>query len=137
MSLLSTVRLLMLAIVLAVLPACSTTGTGSPRGKMVMSELYFGLSKPSGGTVSPREWEHFVEHEIAPRFPDGLTLIDGTGRWRTQNGVTVRENTKILRIVHPATADQHARIDALRKRYMELFGQELVLEVVTPVHAVF
>ncbi len=104
---------------------------------MVMSELYFGFNKPSGGTVSQREWERFVATEVTPRFPDGLTLMDGQGQWRTQSGAIVREQTKILRIVHPSTPEQHARIKALRERYVELFGQEMVLEVVSPVHAVF
>ncbi len=132
----STLRMIVLAGLLAMLPACSTPGTAF-RGKMVMTELYFGFSKPSGGTVSAREWESFLQNEITPRFPDGLTLVDGAGQWRTQSGVTVREQTKILRIVHPSTAEQHARIQALRERYMELFGQEMVLEVISPVHAVF
>lgn len=136
MTLSSALRIVLLAGLLATLPACSTPGV-APHRKMVMSELYFGFSKPSGGTVSAREWESFLENEITPRFPDGLTLVDGAGQWRTKGGVTVREQTKILRIVHPSTAEQHARTKALRERYMELFGQEMVLEVVSPVHAVF
>jgi len=136
MTLPSPLRILLLAGLLATLPACSTPDA-APHGKMVMSELYFGFSKPSGGTVSTREWEQFLQNEITPRFPDGLTIMDGAGQWRTRSGVIVREQTKVLRIIHPATAGQRARIRELRERYMELFGQEMVLEVVSPVRVVF
>ena len=49
---------------------------------MRMAQLYFGRSMPGEGTVSDAEFKTFLDQEITPRFPDGLTVIDGGGQWR-------------------------------------------------------
>jgi len=37
------------------------------------TELYFGLSK-SNGVVTEEEFQNFINTEVTPRFPNGLTL---------------------------------------------------------------
>ena len=49
---------------------------------MVETQLFFGMSKPKGGTVSGRDWDAFVAREVSPRFPEGFSVIDGAGFWR-------------------------------------------------------
>src|SRR6185295_15467302 len=67
---------------------------------MVRAELYFGMSKRSGGEVSESEWTAFVDSLVTPRFPDGLTVTDGRGQWRYENGRIGRERTKIIIIIY-------------------------------------
>ena len=105
--------------------------------KMVRTELYFGSARTSGSPVSEKEWRAFLDTEITPRFPDGLTVIDGAGQWRTQYGELIRERSRVLVIIHSPTKDAHARIETLRGRYKQRFGQESVLKVATPVRASF
>src|SRR6185503_16288331 len=38
------------------------------------TELYFGSSKPDGSVVTEAEYQLFVNNEVTPRFPDGLTV---------------------------------------------------------------
>ena len=123
-----------LCLGLACFGGCATLGPGE---RMVKTELFFGDAKFNGGTVSAKEWQSFVDKEITPRFPDGLTLLDGTGQWRTKTGTFIREHTRVLVIVHKPNREDGLRIAAIRARYRQLFGQELVLEVTSAVHASF
>jgi hypothetical protein len=44
----------------------------------VRETLYFGRSRPDGGTVSDEEWKIFLADIVTPRFPEGLTVVHGT-----------------------------------------------------------
>lgn len=102
-----------------------------------MTELYFGTARPGGTAVSEAEWQAFLDTEITPRFPDGLTVMEGAGQWRTRQGEVVREKTRILAIVHSPTRENEFRLETLRTLYRQRFGQEAVLKVATPVRASF
>ena len=56
-------------------PAAATCRTGA--AAYARLELLFGLGKQGGGEVSEEEWRAFLETEVTPRFPDGLTVLDG------------------------------------------------------------
>ena len=93
----------------------------------VQSTLFFGLSRPAGPDVTGDEFERFVESEIAPRFPQGFTLLDGTGRWRQADGAVRREPSRLLIVVHPP-GDADRLLREIVARYRDRFGQEAVLE---------
>src|SRR5262245_56114933 len=57
-------------------------GTSAPQ---VRTTLYFGLTRPKGA-VSELEWQLFVRDEVGTRFPEGLTVWDADGQWRTPAG---------------------------------------------------
>ena len=48
---------------------------------LTKEELYFGLSKPAGGTVTEAEWQLFLNLVITPRFPTGLTVVAAEGQY--------------------------------------------------------
>jgi hypothetical protein len=127
---------LLLGVFCFAVSGCQTMQHGGS-SKSVKTELYFGSAKPDGRRVSPQEWNAFVTTEITPRFPEGLTLLDGVGQWRGQGGVIVREETKVLVLIHPPTKEANAQIEALRSRYKERFEQESVLKVSAPVKVAF
>jgi len=108
-----------------------------PGERMVKTELLFGDAKLNGGTVSPKEWQSFVDKEITPRFPEGLTIMNGAGQWRTKSGTFIRENTRILVLIHKSSREDAALIAAIRESYRRQFGQELVLQVTSDVRASF
>ncbi len=100
------------------------------------TQLFFGLSKPSGGTVSERAWQSFAVSEIAPRFPEGFSVLDGAGFWRdaaTQK--TISEKSKVVVRMHGNDAD--AAIAAIVTAYKTQFQQDAVLRVDRPVCAQF
>lgn len=93
---------------------------------MTKAELFFGRSMPSGQVVSDADWQHFVDEEVSPRFPQGFTVEDGAGQWSSGNDI-LREGSKRLTIVLPGLKNDAERLDALRRAYLIRFHQEAVL----------
>src|ERR1051325_10759712 len=54
----------------------------SPGQWMIRTEMIFGLGRRGGADVSDAQWRDFVDHEITPRFPDGLSILNARGQWR-------------------------------------------------------
>ena len=104
---------------------------------LVRSELYFGRQKPDGSVVTDAEWRAFVADEIAPRFPDGFTVLDALGQYRLKDGRIQTEPTKILLVVHAPGSAPRSAIQALRDVYRRLFQQESVLLIESPARAGF
>ena len=50
-------------------------------------QLFFGRSNAGGEVVSDEAWAAFLADTVTPRFPDGLTVVDGAGQWRDSAGV--------------------------------------------------
>jgi hypothetical protein len=92
-------------------------------------ELLFGLGKQGGGEVSEEEWRAFLEAEVTPRFPDGLTVVTAYGQWRDRSGEIAREPSRALVIWHRRGAGGEADIEAIRNAYKTQFGQESVMRV--------
>jgi len=94
------------------------------------SSLFFGGGLPDGGIVTTEDWARFVDAAIVPRFPDGFTLLDGQGAWRSgTTGDTIREPAHILLLVHPNSREDDRRLDAIAADYKAQFRQESVLRL--------
>jgi hypothetical protein len=103
-------------------PPCH--GTKQPRQ---IAELLSGRDVGHRLGVSELAWQRFVSHEITPRFPDGMTVIDAVGQWRDRtNGSTVHEPSKHVEIVLPGSADDEAKLDAIANAYKREFQQDSV-----------
>lgn len=100
-----------------------------PRGLMraTTAELFFGRDVGTTEGVSDAAWKDFVDKEIAPRFPDGFTIEDGDGGWRSGDGTIVRERSKRLVIVLIGKPDDQKKLDAIRTAYKTRFHQESVM----------
>ena len=95
-------------------------------------ELYFGMDIQSGGVVSEQDWNEFVSTDITPRFPDGITILNGTGQYKYANGTIAIEPTKIVIIYFKEHAEEHDKaIDAIIESYKQRFHQESVLRSVS------
>lgn len=89
--------------------------------------LYFGLSKPDGGSVSDAQWRSFVDDAVVPRFPDGFTVVDAEGHWRGGDGAIARESSRMLIVLHPGDAASRRAIEEIAALYRREFAQESVL----------
>jgi Protein of unknown function (DUF3574) len=107
------------------LPACNGWG-GKP---VARTELFFGLTRPDGSTVSTHDFQRFVDQQVTPRFPAGLTLLGGNGQFRDTNGITIKEGSKLLILLYPYDRDNSRAIESIRTAYMTTFRQESVLRV--------
>ena len=92
-------------------------------------ELLFGMGRRNGVAVSEEEWRAFLDAEVTPRFPDGLTVLTGYGQWRTGAGVLTKETSRMLLIWYRPVAESDPKIEAIRSAYKARFGQESVLRV--------
>jgi hypothetical protein len=99
----------------------------------VRTELYFGSARPDG-VVTDEEFRMFLDTEITPRFPDGLTLLKGDGQFRGDDGVIIKEQSFVLVLLYPYESTQKSgqRIQHIREIYKERFGQQSVLRVDDP-----
>lgn len=105
---------------------------------LVETQLFFGLSKPKGGVVSAKAFDTFVAREVAPRFPEGFTVIDGAGFWRDgTSGLTISEKSKVIVRLHSGDAAADQAIGAIVESYKTAFKQEAVLRIDRPVCAKF
>jgi hypothetical protein len=126
-------RLLLTALLAVALVGCQTGGGQ----RWVRSEVYFGLSKPGGGSVSTTEWQAFVDETVTPRFSSGLSVISADGQWREASGTIAHEPSRVLILLHPPTAATEAEIDRIRAEYCARFQQEAVMKVTTRARVVF
>ena len=107
----------------------SSTLYSSTECEFVLDQLNFGLNTPDG-KVSEEEWNKFVNNIITLQFPDGFTVIDAHGQWRGKNGEIIKENTKLVQIVHENKPEINNKIEKIVREYKTEFSQESVLRIV-------
>src|SRR5258708_19051198 len=74
--------------------------------------------------VSEAQWAAFVRRELTPRFPGGLTAVDGKGQWRDSSGAILREPGKVVIIVMADDAPSRERLVAATAAYRLRFHPE-------------
>jgi Protein of unknown function (DUF3574) len=124
------------AIILLALALASSAGAqlldcrGGQRPTEV-AQLLFGRNIGNRIGVSESAWTRFLDREIVPRFPDGLTVFDATGRYRVANRVA-REPSKIVEIALPGTPEDIVRLNEIVEAYKSRFKQQSVGLIVRP-----
>jgi len=104
----------------------------------LLAELTFGRDIGRHLGVSNAAWQRFLAHEVTPRFPDGLTVMNAFGQWHDpKTGRIVREPSKVVMIVLPGKADDQARLDAVVAAYKQQFHQQSVGVIVQPACTAF
>ena len=101
--------------------------TGQSRAETV--ELVFGRNQGDHLAVNEDDWRRFIDEEVTPRFPDGLSVMDVQGQWRAPGGMLVREPSKIVYLVLDGGPDDPAKITHIRDSYKQRFRQKSVLLV--------
>ena len=106
----------------------------------VDTKLYFGLGladQPTQGVTEAR-WRQFLDQEVTPRFPDGLSVLDVYGQWQGKTQTTPeRLRSKLLIIDYPDTQQNREKIDAIRAAWKKLTGDQSVLRVSQPADVSF
>ena len=101
----------------------------------VDTRLYFGLGPADspGKGVADAAWREFLDQEVTPRFPSGLSVIDVYGQWQgRQQTAPGRERSKLLVIDYPDTSENRDRIEAIRLAWKRRTGAQSVLKVSQP-----
>ncbi|MFD3522947.1 DUF3574 domain-containing protein [Streptomyces sp. NPDC058653] len=95
----------------------------------VETRLFFGTERPDGGPdVTDRQFMTFIDRQVTPGFPSGLTIQEGRGQWRDSNGTIERERSYELILLYPAAeaASRDALIERIRDAYIRAHAQDSV-----------
>jgi len=104
------------------------------------TELYFGIGPldDANAATNTQRWREFLDREVTPRFPDGLTVYDVYGQWRSRDGAPIQqERSKEVMLIYRDTAEHRADIEIIRAAWKKLTGDESVLRVTQPVEVAF
>ena len=82
-------------------------------------KVYCGMSSKNG-EVSEAAWQRFCDKHVSAAFPDGYTVLDATGYWRS-----ARERSKVILIVAPP--DAREKVLSVAGQYRKEFDQSAVL----------
>ncbi|MDF2233552.1 DUF3574 domain-containing protein [Albimonas sp. CAU 1670] len=96
---------------------------------MMRRELFFGTARPDAPPVDEAQWQAFVDAEVTPRFPDGLTHFPAAGQWRGADGAVVRERAHVLLIFHAPSPAAEAALAEIRALWKDRYDQESVMQV--------
>jgi hypothetical protein len=113
-----------------VIPRALTKRQSNRPQRFVRTELFFGTAAPAD-EITESEFLAFLDAEVTPRFPDGLTLFKGHGRFTGEDGVLVKEEPFMVIILHPVEQfrGNDRKIEEIRRLYKARFAQESVLRV--------
>ncbi|MDP9038877.1 MAG: DUF3574 domain-containing protein [Acidobacteriota bacterium] len=142
-------RLPLIALLLVLHPLAAQTTTATLHGdpahpahaaRWVDTRLYFGMA-PEGDTrraSSDAQWQEFLDREVTPRFPAGLSVIDVNGQWQGAHQATPEHvRTKLLVIDYPDTPANAAKIEAIRTAWKQRTHDQSVLKVTQPADVSF
>jgi uncharacterized protein DUF3574 len=113
-------------------PSCAVGDT-----MLVRETLYFGRNRPGGGTVTDSEWQDFLAEVVTPRFPDGLTVLEGSGQWKGAKGAVEQERSEVVTLFHAKDDRSGRAVQEIALEYKQRFHQEAVLRQTEPACAKF
>ncbi|KJV26385.1 DUF3574 domain-containing protein [Luteibacter yeojuensis] len=105
----------------------------------VRTELYFGLGGEGTATgVDEAGWRAFLDREVTPRFPDGLSVVDVYGQWQGRGQPRPeRLRSKMIVLAYPDTPAHRADIEAIRVAWKARTGDQSVLRITQPAEVSF
>ena len=124
---------LALAVALSGCAAMSAPNCGPGGQPELVAELVFGRNIGDSLGVSEADWNRFLDEEVTPRFPDGLTVMSASGQWRdTERGNVVQEPSNVLVVVLDDEGQDKPRIAEIATAYKQRFQQQGVLTMLRP-----
>ena len=111
---------LILALCLALLCVFPALAQTVEHNEGVWYRLHLGTGV-GDKAVSTELLKSFIDKEICPKFPDGLTIIEARGQWKSEEYGVIRERTIIIDLHCPDTDDCREKIAAIAKAYADRF----------------
>lgn len=126
-------KVLAAAILTLALAGCATQPKPAcPVGQSELRTAQLFLSAKPPAKISDNDIRKFVDTEVTPRFPDGVTVVDGGGQWRGDENRMIREAAKVVMIVLPENGDPVAKVEQVRTAYRARFKQDSVVLLPPP-----
>lgn len=102
-------------------PGCTTGNNASAWREY---KVYCGMSSKNG-EVSEAAWQRFCDKHVSAVFPDGYTVLNAAGYWRSGPDITAKERSKVILIIAPAEARE--KVLSVARQYQKDFDQGAVL----------
>ncbi len=121
------------AVVAAGLLAVASQG-GKPAATgpaWTRSEIFFGRNVPGGGLVSEAQFNEFLKDTVTRFFPLGMTVYDAYGQMKDPAGAIVRQDTRVVLLVHPAGGPEEKALQEIITVYRSRFGKPQVMALQT------
>ena len=107
----------------AAAPLCPLPG----QDRYTIAQIFFGRDIPGRGPLTDAEWDSFAARSVTAQFPDGFTVMDGSGQWYDQSsGKLIHEQSKILLVAADPDSDLRTRIGSVINAYRTQFKQRSV-----------
>lgn len=106
----------------------------------VDTKLFFGLGPADQADkgVSEARWREFLDREVSPRFPSGLSVVDVYGQWQGKGqAAPERLRSKMLIIDYLDSQDNRDKVDAIRGAWKKMTGDQSVMRVTEPADVSF
>lgn len=109
-------------------PQTAASACAAPLKPAVQVDLFF-------GGIAESEWAAFLDGEVTPRFPAGLSVLDVAGQYRGASGAIGRERSKLLVVIVLDPPSHAPKVEAIVETFRRRYRQESVLRVERPVCA--
>ena len=123
---------LILIPILGLAGCASQPKLACPAGQSELRTAQIFLAAKTPAKISDNDLRRFVDAEVTPRFPDGVTVVDGGGQWKGDDNRMIREAAKVVLIVLPPRGDPQAKVEAVRTAYRTRFKQDSVVVLPPP-----
>ena len=125
-------RLLVIGLPLNVMILASCGSRDDSRQtKWIRSEIFFGRIIPGGGQVSEEQFASFLQDSVTKAFPVGMTVYDVYGQMERADGDIVRQDTKVVLLVHDGSQANEQAITDIISNYRSSFGNPQVMHLRT------
>jgi hypothetical protein len=125
-------RLLVIGLPLNVMILASCGSRDDSRQtKWIRSEIFFGRIIPGGGQVSEEQFAAFLQDSVTKAFPVGMTVYDVYGQMERADGDIVRQDTKVVLLVHDGSQANEQAINDIISNYRSNFGNPQVMHLRT------
>jgi hypothetical protein len=127
---------MVVAVMLWITAAAAAT-TPTPAGTSgetdKRTELFFGGTRQDDSAITPAEFELFLDKEVTPAFPEGLTWLPVHGQW-----MGGKQASYLLILLYPdSNREADREIEDIRSDYKAQFGQDSVLRADSTEHVSF
>lgn len=112
------ILVLLLFVFACAVPSWAAT---SVREDQVWYRLHLGMGK-GDYAVAPQKMREFIDMDITPAFPDGFTITESRGQWRSAEHGLIRERTMVIDVQCADTEENRHKIDAIAADYVKKFS---------------
>lgn len=106
---------------IALMVAIATDYPQTKDPSLIQKDLFFDSNLPEGKQVSETEFAAFVDNNITPRFPDGLTIFDARRQFGNSSGKISETFSKVVTLFIKDSDRNQIAIDEIAKAYLQEF----------------